>query len=194
MVLFDEIEKAHPDVFNVLLQILDDGRLTDSRGRVVSFKNTVLIMTSNVGAHEVKDVATLGFYSKTEQSEYEEMKNRIDEALKAQFKPEFLNRLDDVIIFHRLSKEDAAKICEKIIDGLQRRLSEREIEVKVSTRAKNLLVEKGYSEEFGARPLKRTVQRLIEDRLSEEILLGNASAGRTIIVDEQDGELVFSEE
>lgn len=194
VVLFDEIEKAHPDVFNVLLQILDDGRLTDSRGRVVSFKNTVLIMTSNVGAHEVKDVATLGFYSKTEQSEYEEMKNRIDEALKAQFKPEFLNRLDDVIIFHRLSKEDAAKICEKIIDGLQRRLSEREIEVKVSTRAKNLLVEKGYSEEFGARPLKRTVQRLIEDRLSEEILLGNASAGRTIIVDEQDGELVFSEE
>ena len=194
VVLFDEIEKAHPDVFTVLLQILDDGRLTDSRGRVVSFKNTVLIMTSNVGAHEVKDVATLGFYSKTEQSEYEEMKNRIDEALKAQFKPEFLNRLDDVIIFHRLSKEDAAKICEKIIDGLQRRLSEREIEVKVSTRAKNLLVEKGYSEEFGARPLKRTVQRLIEDRLSEEILLGNASAGRTIIVDEQDGELVFSEE
>ena len=194
VVLFDEIEKAHPDVFNILLQILDDGRLTDSRGRVVSFKNTVLIMTSNVGAHEVKDVATLGFYSKTEQSEYEEMKNRIDEALKAQFKPEFLNRLDDVIIFHRLSKEDAAKICEKIIDGLQRRLSEREIEVKVSTRAKNLLVEKGYSEEFGARPLKRTVQRLIEDRLSEEILLGNASAGRTIIVDEQDGELVFSEE
>ncbi|MGN1077137.1 MAG: AAA family ATPase, partial [Candidatus Gallimonas sp.] len=193
VVLFDEIEKAHPDVFNVLLQILDDGRLTDSRGRVVSFKNTVLIMTSNVGAHEVKEPA-LGFRSADAETQYEDMKERIGDALKAQFKPEFLNRLDDVIIFRKLAKEEAAKICDIILSRLQKQLAEREITLKVSSRARTLLVEKGYSEEFGARPLKRVVQKMVDDRLAEEILAGKISSGGEVIVDEEDGELVFSEE
>ncbi len=194
VVLFDEIEKAHPDVFNVLLQILDDGRLSDSRGRVVSFKNTVLIMTSNVGAHQVKEVGTLGFRTEEEESAYEDMKNRIDDALKAQFRPEFLNRLDEVIIFHKLTREDAAHICDKILESLQKQLKEREINIKVSSRARMKLVQEGYSEEFGARPLKRTIRRLIEDRLSEEILKGKIPAGGTVIVDEVNGELIFEEE
>ncbi len=194
VVLFDEIEKAHPDVFNILLQILDDGRLTDSRGRVVSFKNTVLIMTSNVGAHQVKEVGVLGFRTAEEESEYEDMKENIQEALKQKFRPEFLNRLDETIIFHKLSKEDAARICDKIIGGLQKQLKEREINIKVSNRARNRLVDEGYSEEYGARPLKRTVRRLIEDRISEEILKGNLPVGGTVIVDEENGELTFTEE
>ena len=194
VVLFDEIEKAHPDVFNVLLQILDDGRLTDSRGRVVSFKNTVLILTSNVGAHEVKEISSLGFRSFDEESAHEEMKGRIEDALKAQFKPEFLNRIDEIVIFHKLSRGDAAQICDKILGKLQKRLLEREITVKVSERAKTLLVEKGYSEEFGARPLNRVVQKLVEDKLSEEILMGRIMTGETVIVDEEDGEICIAAE
>jgi ATP-dependent Clp protease ATP-binding subunit ClpC len=194
VVLFDEIEKAHPDVFNVLLQILDDGRLTDSRGREVSFKNTVLIMTSNVGAHEVKEVGMLGFRSEDEESEYGNMKERIEDALKAQFKPEFLNRLDDIIIFHKLSRDDAAKICEKILDGLATRVRGKGIGLKVSARARMKLVDEGYSEDFGARPLKRAVQKLVEDRLSEEILTGKIRSGHDVIVDEENGVLTFTEE
>ena len=194
VVLFDEIEKAHPDVFNVLLQILDDGRLTDSRGREVSFKNTVIILTSNVGAHEVKDMAPLGFRSADEAQEYENMKERIEAALKKQFKPEFLNRLDDIIIFHKLSREDATHISEKIVAALAKRLQANGITLKVSARAMSLLVEEGYSEEFGARPLKRAVRRRIEDRLSEEVLLGRVGAGKTVIVDEENGKFIFSEE
>ncbi len=194
VILFDEIEKAHPDVFNLLLQILDDGRLTDSRGRTVSFKNTVIILTSNVGSHEVKEAAPLGFYSQTEAKEYEDMKSRIEAALKKQFKPEFLNRLDDIIIFHKLTREDAVRICEKIVSSLARRLETRGITLKVSRRALSLLVDEGYSEEFGARPLKRVVRRRIEDRLSEEILQGRVSAGASVVVDEQDGELTIAEE
>ena len=194
VVLFDEIEKAHEDVFNILLQILDDGRLTDSRGREVSFKNTVIILTSNVGAHEVKEVNTLGFRSDDENTEFEEMKERIDSALKSRFKPEFLNRLDDVIIFHKLSRDDAAQICGKIIEGLAKRLIAKGLELKVSERAKLKLTEDGYSEEFGARPLKRIVQKQVEDRLSEEILLGHITTGHTVIVDEENGKLTFLQE
>ena len=194
VVLFDEIEKAHPDVFNVLLQILDDGRLSDSKGRVVSFKNTVLIMTSNVGAHEVKEVGVLGFRTEEEESEYENIKENINEALKKQFRPEFLNRLDDVIIFHKLTKENAAQICDKILISLQKRLKDREINIKVSSRARAKLVDEGYSEAYGARPLKRTIQKLIEDRLSEEILQGKIPVGGTIIIDEVNGQLTFEEE
>ena len=192
VVLFDEIEKAHPDIFNILLQILDDGRLTDNKGRVVSFKNTVIILTSNVGAHEVKEVPSLGFGTdEAGQNEYERMKDNIDAALKKQFRPEFLNRLDDIIIFHKLSKEDASRICEKILSSVQARLKEKGIIVKVSSRARSRLVEEGYSEEFGARPLKRVVRKLVEDRLSEEILAGTVKAGGTVIVDEEDGKLTF---
>ena len=194
VVLFDEIEKAHPDVFNVLLQILDDGRLTDSKGRVVSFKNTVLIMTSNVGAHEVKETAPLGFRSSDEESEYEDMRERITDALKAQFRPEFLNRLDEVIVFHKLRREEAAQICEKILFSLEKQLGEREMHIRVSERAKNKLVEEGYSEEFGARPLKRVIQKLVSDRLSEEILTGRIETGSTVIIDEEEGKLTFTQE
>ena len=191
VVLFDEIEKAHPDVFNLLLQILDDGRLTDSRGRVVSFKNTVIILTSNVGAHEVGEAAPLGFSQVSKESAYDNMKERIEEALKRQFKPEFLNRLDDVIVFHKLSREDAALICERIVSSLQKRLKAREIELEVRPAALEKLVDEGYSEEFGARPLKRVVRRRIEDRLSEEILQGRVGGGSSVAVDVENGEFVF---
>ena len=189
VVLFDEIEKAHPDVFNLLLQILDDGRLTDSRGRVVSFKNTVLIMTSNVGAHEVKEVSALGFRSSDEESRYEDMKGRIEDALKKQFKPEFLNRLDEIIIFHKLTREDAVQICDRILEGLVRRMKQKGIILRITPRAKERLAEEGYSEDFGARPLKRVIQKRVEDQLSEEILAGNVTAGRTATVDEADGKI-----
>ncbi len=193
VILFDEIEKAHPDVFNVLLQILDDGRLTDSRGKEVSFKNTLIIMTSNVGAHEVKSVNTLGF-GFGDENEFDAMKERIEDALKSHFRPEFLNRLDDVIIFHKLSREDAVLICGKILEALSRRMESKGIGLKVSSRARMKLVEEGYSEEFGARPLKRVVQKQVEDRLSEEILLGRIKSGHDVIVDEEDGVLTFTEE
>ncbi len=191
VVLLDEIEKAHPDVFNVLLQLLDDGRMTDSKGRTVSFKNTVVIMTSNVGAHEVKEVSSLGFRSSDEESAYTDMKERIGDALKAKFKPEFLNRLDDVIVFRKLTKEEAAKIADKILEGLSGQLKEMGIRVQLSKDAKAYLVEQGYSEEFGARPLNRTVRKLVEDRLAEEILRGNFQKGDTVVVDVENGELVF---
>ncbi len=193
VILFDEIEKAHPDVFNVLLQILDDGRLTDSRGKEVSFKNTLIIMTSNVGAHEVKSVNTLGF-GFGDENEFDAMKERIEDALKSHFRPEFLNRLDDVIIFHKLSREDAVLICCKILEALSKRMESKGIGLKVSSRARMKLVEEGYSEEFGARPLKRVVQKQVEDRLSEEILLGRIKSGHDVIVDEEDGVLTFTEE
>ncbi len=194
VVLFDEIEKAHPEVFDVLLQILDDGRLTDSKGRVVSFKNTVLILTSNVGAQRVKEVGTLGFRNAEEESEYEDMKEQIQEALKQKFRPEFLNRLDETIIFHKLSEEDAAKICDKILQSVGARLKDRGISLRVTPRARALLVKEGYSEEYGARPLKRTIRHLIEDRLAEEILLGNIAEGEAAVIDEEGGKLVFSKE
>ncbi len=189
VVLFDEVEKAHPDVFNLLLQILDDGRLTDSKGRTVDFKNTVIILTSNVGAHAVKE-PTLGFGSASAESEYEKMRQDIDEALKKQFRPEFLNRLDDVIVFHKLTKENAADICDRILSGLNRRLEGKEIRLSVTASAKALLVNEGYSDEYGARPLKRAVQRLVEDALSEELLSGRIRKG-IVIVDERDGKIVF---
>ena len=191
VVLFDEIEKAHSDVFNILLQILDDGRLTDSKGRTVSFKNTVIIMTSNVGAHAVKEVSMLGFRSQDDRGEYDDMKEQINDALKKQFKPEFLNRLDDVIVFRKLNKEEAAQIRDKIIGALAVQLKERNIGIAVTEGAKAKLVDEGYSEEFGARPLSRTVRRLVEDKLAEELLKGAFGSGDTVIVAEQNGELTF---
>ena len=191
VVLFDEIEKAHPDVFNLLLQILDDGRLSDSRGRVVSFKNTVVILTSNIGAHEVGDVSKLGFGAGEGDGAYDDMKDRIEQALKKQFKPEFLNRIDEIVIFHKLSREDAAQICDKILQSLQTRLGEKKIIIRVTDHAKDKLIEEGYSEEFGARPLKRVIQRRVEDLLSEELLSGKISGNTTVMLDENNGEFFF---
>ena len=192
VVLFDEIEKAHPDVFNVLLQILDDGRLTDSKGRVVSFKNTVIIMTSNVGAGKVNKMTRLGFSASEDSDEYEKMKDNITEELKTQFKPEFLNRVDDIIIFHKLTREDAAKICDLFLATLAERLKGRGIEVNVSNAAKDKLIEEGYDEVYGARPLKRVIQRRIEDALSEEILMNRVSNGQKVNIDVKDGAFTFT--
>ena len=194
VVLFDEIEKAHPDVFNVLLQILDDGRLTDSKGRVVSFKNTVVIMTSNVGAAKAGEMRRLGFAGGNDaagQDEYDRMKDKIGEELKAQFKPEFLNRVDEIIIFHKLSREDAAKVCDLFLSTLTERLSRREIEITVTPAAKEQLLSEGYDAVYGARPLKRVIQRRIEDALSEEILAGKVNAGQKVKVDAKDGKFIF---
>ena len=192
VVLFDEIEKAHPDVFNVLLQILDDGRLSDSKGRVVSFKNTVIIMTSNVGASKVKKMQKLGFAAQDAGGEYDKMKDDITEELKAQFKPEFLNRIDEIIIFHKLSKEDAAKVCDLFLNVLCDRLKKRGIEVNVSNAAKDKLLEEGYDEVYGARPLKRVIQRRIEDALSEEILMNRVLSGQKVNIDVKDGAFTFA--
>ena len=190
VILFDEVEKAHPDVFNVLLQILDDGRLTDSKGRVINFKNTIIIMTSNVGASQIKKMSNFGFASSDDDG-YDNMRDNINEALKEQFKPEFLNRLDDIIIFRKLTKDEAAQICRKIIDGLAERLSVRNVHLEVSDEAMSKLVEEGYNDMYGARPLKRIVQKLIEDRLSDEILAGHVLPGETVRVTVTGGELTF---
>ncbi|MBR2623463.1 MAG: ATP-dependent Clp protease ATP-binding subunit [Clostridia bacterium] len=200
VILFDEIEKAHPDVFNLLLQILDDGRLTDSKGRTVSFKNAVIILTSNVGASVAANERT-GVYGfggsgmedrRTDERQYDEMRENITKALKEKFRPEFLNRMDDVIVFHRLTEADCVKIGRKIVEGLAKRLLEqRGIVLTVTETALIYLVKEGYDAQYGARPLKRVIQRKIEDRLSEEILLGKIRNGQHVTVDCINGSLVF---
>ncbi|MCD8295200.1 MAG: ATP-dependent Clp protease ATP-binding subunit [Clostridia bacterium] len=194
VVLFDEIEKAHPDVFNLLLQILDDGRLTDSKGRTINFKNTIIIMTSNAGASQIKKMNTFGFGSSADeaQDEYDKMKDSINESLRATFRPEFLNRVDDIIVFRKLSKDECRQICGKIIQNLAGRLRNRDIELEVTDPATDKLLELGYDETNGARPLKRAVQRHIEDRLSDEILAGRILPGEKVTVDVKDGEFAFS--
>ena len=193
VVLFDEVEKAHPDVFNILLQILDDGRLSDSKGRVVNFKNTIIILTSNVGASQIKKMSSFGFTS-GDNDGYDDMKDAIDSALKEQFRPEFLNRLDDVIVFRKLSKEEAGKICYKIIESLRVRLRQKSISLEIAPDAMEKLIEEGYSEVYGARPMKRIVQRRIEDRLSDEILAGHILPGEQVTVELKDGEFSFRSE
>ena len=194
VVLFDEVEKAHPEVFNILLQILEDGRLTDSHGRVVSFKNTIVIMTSNIGAQEIgKMRAPLGFgtSSSREEAEYENMKERQMEALKEAMKPELINRIDEIIFFHRLTKDDIEKIADIMFASLEKRLEERSVTVEMSEEAKDYIVGEGYNEEYGARPLRRTIQRLVEDRLSEMLLSGRISDGDKVAVTVKDGALDF---
>ncbi|MBR2321163.1 MAG: ATP-dependent Clp protease ATP-binding subunit [Clostridia bacterium] len=201
VILFDEIEKAHPDVFNLLLQILDDGRLTDSKGRTVSFKNAVIILTSNVGASVAQSDRTgvYGFGSSqgsehaADERQYEEMRENITKALKEKFRPEFLNRMDDIIVFHRLTEEDCVKIGRKIVEGLAKRLLEqRGIVLTVTEMALASLVKEGYDAQYGARPLKRVIQRKIEDKLSEEILVGKIRNGQRVTVDCINGNLYFS--
>jgi ATP-dependent Clp protease ATP-binding subunit ClpB len=180
VVLLDEIEKAHPDVFNTLLQIMDDGRLTDGQGRTVSFTNTVLIMTSNVGSDRIVG----------EQVD-EQIREQIEEVLAATFKPEFLNRIDDTVIFHRLSKADIGRIVELQVDQLVARVHERGIEVELSDDARTLLGNLGYDPVYGARPLKRVIQRQLVDKLALKLLEGEFSEGDTVLVDAADGELAF---
>lgn len=182
VVILDEIEKAHPDVFNILLQLLDEGRLTDSFGRKVDFKNTVVIMTSNVGAEMLKKRGAIGFHSPKEEESYNEMKQRLLSEVKKKFKPEFLNRVDDTIVFRSLTRRDMGKIVEIELREVQQRLEERRMIVVLNKKAKEFLIEKGFDRDFGARPLKRTIQTYVENPLAEEILSGNFSEGDTIKV------------
>jgi ATP-dependent Clp protease ATP-binding subunit ClpB len=185
VVLFDEIEKAHTDVFNTLLQILDDGRLTDGHGRTVDFKNTVVIMTSNLGSQ---------WFNEPGLADEDETRHRVMEALRAQFRPEFLNRIDEVIIFHSLTREQIKEIVEIQIKGLKQRLDGRHMSVELTEAAKELVVEQGYDPTYGARPLKRTIQRRILDPLALKVLDGTFVDGDRIVVDARDGEIVFRQE
>ena len=172
VLLMDEIEKAHPDVFNILLQILEDGRLTDSKGRMVDFKNCVIIMTSNIGAYGIENSKKIGFSAEQEDHGYDRMKEGILEELKKEFRPEFLNRIDDIIVFHKLGKEDIKHIAGLMLAVVQKRLHDRQIYLTYTDGAVNYLAEHGYDESYGARPLRRMIQQLVEDELSEEILAG----------------------
>jgi len=182
VVLLDEIEKAHPDVFNILLQVLDEGRLTDSYGRKVSFKNTVFIMTSNIGANLLKKAGAIGFKPQKDEETYQDMKQRLLDEVKKTFKPEFLNRVDDVIVFRALTREDLKHIVEIEVKRVQERLEEKKIAIDLDKSAKDFLIEKGFDRVFGARPLKRTIQRYLENPLSEEILSGTIKEGSTVSV------------
>ena len=191
VVLFDEIEKAHPDVFNLMLQILDDGRLTDSKGRLINFKNTIIIMTSNVGATQTAQKHTLGFTSSS-QAEYDDMCDNYNQALKEKFRPEFLNRIDDIIVFNKLTKEETAQIAELLLTSLRKRLSVMQVKLEITPEAMELIIEKGYDNDYGARPLKRVIQRNVEDKLSEEILKGNLTEGTTVSIAVENGSFVFN--
>jgi ATP-dependent Clp protease ATP-binding subunit ClpC len=191
VVLFDEIEKAHPDVFNTLLQILEDGHLTDAQGHTVDFKNTVIIMTSNLGTRDIQKGTTIGFAAQSEQVTHDKMKERVMEELKRSFRPEFLNRIDEVIVFHSLSREDVKAIVDLMIRRVEEQLQSKDVEIELTDRAKELLAEKGYDPALGARPLRRTIQRMVEDQLSEKLLYKEFTAGQTIIVDARDDEIVF---
>ncbi len=194
VILFDEVEKAHPDVFNVLLQVLDDGHITDSTGRVVDFKNTVIIMTSNAGAENIVAPKTLGFATATDEKQnHENMKSKVMDEVKRIFKPEFINRIDEIIVFHMLNKEQIAKIVDIMINTVNKRtLEQMKISIELDDEAKKYIVEKGYDEKYGARPLRRTIQNEIEDNIAEKILEGKIKEGNKVKVSVKDGNLDFS--
>jgi len=184
VVLFDEIEKAHPDIFNSLLQVLEDGRLTDAQGRVVDFKNTVIIMTTNLGTRDISKGAGLGFANSADsQTSYERMRNKVTDELKAHFRPEFLNRIDEIVVFHQLTEKEIVQIVDLMIALLDERLKSKDMGIELKPSAKALLASRGYDPVMGARPLRRTIQREIEDVLSEKILFGELKAGEIIVVD-----------
>ncbi|OPX83379.1 MAG: Negative regulator of genetic competence ClpC/MecB [Pelotomaculum sp. PtaB.Bin013] len=187
VVLLDEIEKAHPDVFNILLQVLEDGRLTDSKGRKVDFRNTVIIMTSNVGVQMIKRESVLGFRTGDQrEANYENMKSKVTEELRRTFRPEFLNRIDEIIVFHALSAEHIREIVNLMLKEVAERMKENEVEIDVTETVKDLLAKEGFDEEYGARPLRRAILRLVEDRLSEEILKGTFKRGNRVLLDKGD--------
>lgn len=195
VVLFDEIEKAHPDVFNILLQILEDGRLTDGKGKTVDFKNTIVIMTSNVGASTIRRQKTLGFSTGSgdeNQSEYEKMKDTVMEELRKSFRPEFLNRIDDIIVFHQLEEKDLRQIVGLMLSAVTERMKEKGIELNFDEESEKLLAKEGFDPTYGARPLRRAITKIVEDKLSEEILKGNVKNGDKVNVTVKDGQLNFS--
>ena len=194
-ILLDEIEKAHPDVFNILLQIFDDGHLTDAKGRRVDFRNSIIVMTSNIGAELIRKGSNIGFIShadetKTQQLGYERMKEKLLGELKKAFRPEFLNRIDGVVVFHSLDKEHIRKIVDLMLATVTQQLAEKEIKLEVTDAAKDFLGEKGYDEVFGARPLRRAIQDMLENKLSDDLLRGRFQSGDTAIVDVEEGEIV----
>jgi ATP-dependent Clp protease ATP-binding subunit ClpC len=191
VVLFDEIEKAHPDVWNMLLQILEEGKLTDNVGRTVNFRNTIILMTSNVGSDTIKRQSTLGFSPITDETSYEYMRERIMEEAKKTFRPEFLNRLDDIIVFRSLTRPDLIEILDLETSKVMQRLKARNIILQLDEKAKDFLVEKGYDPQYGARPMRRSVERFLEDPLAEEILRGTLHEGEPILVTVDNDKLVF---
>jgi ATP-dependent Clp protease ATP-binding subunit ClpA len=186
VVLFDEIEKAHPEVFNVLLQILDDGRLTDGQGRVVSFKNTVIVMTSNIGTGMVEK-NSIGFSALARDKGGEENRKRLMEALRAAFRPEFLNRIDDIIVFNTLTREHLSRIVDMLLANVAGRLKERKLTLEVAAAAKDLIISEGFDPQYGARPMKRAIQRLVADPLALKVLNGDFAEGDTVLVDARQG-------
>jgi ATP-dependent Clp protease ATP-binding subunit ClpC len=188
VVLFDEIEKAHPDVFNTLLQILEDGRLTDGQGRVVDFKNTVIILTTNLGTREV--ARSVGFQT-SETSSFDSMKAKVGDELKQHFRPEFLNRIDDTIVFHQLRETEILRIVDNFTARIEAQLKNKDMGLELTAAAKEYLAAKGFDPVLGARPLRRTIQRELEDTLSEQILFNELRPGQIVIVDCEDGRLVY---
>ena len=182
VVLFDEIEKAHPDVWNMLLQILEEGKLTDNVGRVVNFRNTIILMTSNVGSDIIRKQSTLGFSPITDENSYEKMREKILDEAKKTFRPEFLNRLDDMIVFRSFTKPDLIQILDLEVDKVLERLRHKNLKLELDDKAKDFLVEKGYDPQYGARPMRRSVERFLEDPLAEEILKGILHEGEPILV------------
>jgi ATP-dependent Clp protease ATP-binding subunit ClpC len=197
IVVLDEIEKAHPEAFNMLLQIMEEGQLSDARGRKVDFSNAIVVMTSNVGAQIIKRQTSMGFATPTDgsagQSDYEEMRDKLLDRLKSTFRPEFLNRVDKVVVFHALTKEDIADIVDLELTEVRKRLDESDLQMQVTDEAKALLAEKGYSDEYGARPLRRVIQNEVEDALSDAILANRFAEGSSVVIDVEDGEFVIRE-
>jgi len=193
VVLFDEIEKAHPDIFNTLLQVLDDGHLTDGQGRKVDFKNTIIILTTNLGTRDIAKAANTGFnLGNNTETSYQRMKDQVSNELKQQFRPEFLNRLDDIIVFRQLTEPQVRQIVDLDVQQLNDRLFERHMELDLTDKAKDLLAQKGFDPLLGARPLRRVIQRDIEDAVSEKILMGELNDNERVIVD-ADGEGILGE-
>jgi len=188
VVLFDEIEKAHQEVYNTLLQVLEDGRLTDGQGRTVDFKNTVIIFTSNLGTQDISKAVGLGFAKgNDEKSNYERMKTKVNDELKKHFRPEFLNRIDDIIVFHQLTEEQIITMVDLMITRVEAQLANKDMAIELTPAAKSLLARRGFDPVLGARPLRRTIQREIEDQLSEKILFGEIEGGQIVIVDVEGG-------
>jgi ATPases with chaperone activity, ATP-binding subunit len=197
VILLDEIEKANPEVFNSLLQVLDDGRMTDGHGRTVDFKNTVIIMTSNAGVELIKRESAIGFSTKkdpakAQKSNYEEMKEKVMIEVKKTFRPEFLNRLDEIIVFHELNEEQLRQVVDLLAKDLQKRLAERKLSVEITEKAKSWLAKEGYDPVYGARPLRRALEKYVENPLAVKVLGGEFKEGDTIVVDTGDDGLTFT--
>ena len=191
LILLDEVEKAHPDVFNILLQVLDDGRLTDGQGRTVDFRNTVIVMTSNLGSHQIQDMFDNSGDGGDSAEAYTQMKAAVMGVVQAHFRPEFINRLDDIVVFHPLDKAQIKQIARIQLRGLEKRLAERGLRLEVSDKALELLANVGFDPVYGARPLKRAIQQQLENPLAQQILSGAFASGDTIVVDAEGGHVVF---